>query len=846
MMVRACVVVCLLAGSVLVVPAAVGQELLNNPSFTLPALSDCVEQQNVGVTGWVGLTRRNGDFFAPECPRDGDGVRGSIQGWDVGGGEFRQSVSGLSSSTTYTFKGLMWLGKMSTGGELTVVAEIRSGSGGNPNSLPLVAEQVYTLRHAGTPAVWLPFCIQGSPVSPATALTVRIRVSHTGLYGFAAHFDDFSLKAAASTDLATLSAAPIAPVWGVTGQTVAATITGSGFTSGSNTVSSVKLIRPGFADIDATIQQVMAGSILCSLDLTGAAMGPWTLKVRVDNAVNPDLYVPGAFVVAVPNLTNGSFELPSAPAVDCGNIQPIPGGPTNWGFYAAGTWDSVTNPTSTLFRDSNQYPPTCPPPDGGHYASSVADPNAVWSAQPEPHIYQTIRVDNSKTYLLSGYMAGRGDHTASLELLDGDDAAVGIMGEPAAAGAVHVGGGDSSAYDWKFGFVQFQPTGDLMTVRWRVTTRSPGPHVSHADKLQLATCDAAPPEVTAINPARVVNESLMAGATIGGIGFAGGPTPQVLLVRTGMAASPVVGTNVNVVDDQTITADFDLFGVSGGSYDVVVLKGGCVGRADGVLTVVASSFVNGGFELPDPGRLVECGPPAQLIRGIPTGWSTILPTVGGVRAGFDRDLDVKQPATCPPPSPGENHYGSLSWDRGGEDVIAYQTIAAIRGAQYTFGGIFAGGGPNDVLIELRDGGLSGPALASTVVHSSIEDDSYDWLPASVTGIAASDTITAVWLLRPPANVYDYLHASHADGLTVTVLNPCNDPFADADGDQDVDMEDFALLQRCLAIGEPIPTDPEYCRCFDRNFDSALNGADIGFFTACGSGPGVIANQACDD
>jgi len=845
-MLRACVVICLLAGSMLAVPAALGQELLNNPSFTLPALTDCLEQQNVSVTGWVGLTRRNGDFFSPPCPRDGDGVRASIQGWDVSGGEFRQAVSGLNPSTTYTFKGLVWPGKMSTGGALTVTFEMRSGSGGNPNNLPLVAEQVYTLRHAGTPAVWLPFCLQGSPIAPATALTVRVRVSHTGLYGFAAHFDDFSLQAATSTDLATLDTAnPIAPAWGLQGQTVPVTITGSGFTSGSNTVSSVKLIRPGFADINGTIQQTMAGSILCSFDLAGAAMGPWTLKVRVDNAVNPDLYVPGAFVVAVPNLTNGSFELPSAPAVNCGNIQPIPGGPTDWGFYAVGTWDSVMNPTSTLFRDSDQYPPSCPPPDGGHYASSVADMSANWSAQPEPHIYQTIRVDNSKTYLLTGYLAGRGDHTASLELLDGDDTAVGIMGEPAAAGAVHVGGGDSSAYDWKFGFVQFQPTGDLMTVRWRVTTRSPGPHVSHADKLQLATCDGPPPTVTGIAPARVVNESLMTGATITGSGFLGAGTVQVLLVRTGMAASPVVGTNVNVIDDQTITADFNLFGVSGGAYDVVVLKGGCVATAEGVLTVVAASFVNGGFELPDPGRPVDCGPPAQLVRGIPTGWSSILPTVGGIRAGFDRDLDVRQPATCPPPSPGGNHYGSLSWDRGGADVIAYQTIAATRGAEYTFGGIFAGGGPNDVLIELRDGGLSGPALASTVVYSSIEDGSYDWRPASVTAIAASDTITAVWLLRPPA-VYDYLHASHADGLTVTVRNPCNNPFADADNDQDVDMNDFALLQRCLAIGEAIPSEPEYCRCFDRNFDSALDAADIGFFTACGSGPGVIANQACDD
>jgi hypothetical protein len=69
---------------------------------------------------------------------------------------------------------------------------------------------------------------------------------------------------------------------------------------------------------------------------------------------------------------------------------------------------------------------------------------------------------------------------------------------------------------------------------------------------------------------------------------------------------------------------------------------------------------------------------------------------------------------------------------------------------------------------------------------------------------------------------------------------CNTPFADADGDHDVDMLDFAALQRCINTGlyDSAPL-PEECRCFDRNRNRVVGDAvDLTQFIACGTGTGV--------
>lgn len=73
---------------------------------------------------------------------------------------------------------------------------------------------------------------------------------------------------------------------------------------------------------------------------------------------------------------------------------------------------------------------------------------------------------------------------------------------------------------------------------------------------------------------------------------------------------------------------------------------------------------------------------------------------------------------------------------------------------------------------------------------------------------------------------------------------CFDPFADTDGDTDVDMVDFALLQTCITTGGGPVTDG--CSCFDTDDSDAIDEVDVERFILCGSGPDVPASTACDD
>ena len=78
-----------------------------------------------------------------------------------------------------------------------------------------------------------------------------------------------------------------------------------------------------------------------------------------------------------------------------------------------------------------------------------------------------------------------------------------------------------------------------------------------------------------------------------------------------------------------------------------------------------------------------------------------------------------------------------------------------------------------------------------------------------------------------------------DGIGWSPL--CGDPFADADGDGDVDQEDFGLLQRCLFM----PAISGECSCFDLLKDGEVDQGDFDAFDACISGPMVAADPTCD-
>jgi len=75
------------------------------------------------------------------------------------------------------------------------------------------------------------------------------------------------------------------------------------------------------------------------------------------------------------------------------------------------------------------------------------------------------------------------------------------------------------------------------------------------------------------------------------------------------------------------------------------------------------------------------------------------------------------------------------------------------------------------------------------------------------------------------------------GLNTTCAETlcCHTPFADGDGDGDVDQADFGLWQTCYDGGNGLITG---CECYDRDGDSDVDGADFTEFANCFTGANV--------
>lgn len=806
-----------------------GQNLLMNPSFTDPPIpAPCVEDWQ-DVIGWEmspqssptgSGDRRNGDFKAPPCPRDGDGVHLSLQGWGSDTKIAWQTVSGLTAGRNYKLSGVWFYGADFVGyGGLTVSAELRAGA--DPNGGVMLGAATASISNATT-STWLPFQVCGQ-LNSGTEVTVVLRAQYAGWVGWAFHADDLVLEEV-PTCIEPNRVDGIDPAYGVRGQTVAVTITGFDFSRG---VDSVKLTQPGFDPVVGVGVQVQSSTVLsCAFDLTGTGNGRWNVEVTFKSGTPATATLPNGLMVVLPTLSNGSFELPLAPG-GC-PATPLSGHPTDWLVSHTGSWGDAGYVDTTVVRDrTDVFAPTCPPPDGGHYASTFSIPPAP-DAQPESWAYQTVVADPTQTYTVSGFFAGTGKNTVFIELLDGDEQAALVPDHM--GGLIHDGGG---AYDWTFGYARGTPTGNLMTIRWRVTTRFAGPHVAHADALRLDVCTATV-EATAVAPASGDNTGPVYGVEVLGSGFSGS-MPHVILSRSGMGS--INATNIVVHSDTRLTCDFDLTGQLTGLRDLVVVKDGCVAQLPQAFLVVGPALVNGDFELPDPGTPADCTTPEHLLRGFVEGWSAQLDAPGSL----DRDHHVLRPATCPSPAGG--HYGSLTIDRHGV-LTAYQTIRVTPTGGYTFSGWFAGGGENDAVIRLIDGALeTGTELARASINSDVGSSQYDWRQLSVSAYAKSGIMTVAWQTTTDANM---LHALHADGLSLAVTTPpCGEPFADADGDTDVDQADFAVLQRCLTFGSPLaqPLSVQ-CRCFDRDDDGDIDGSDVIRFVQCAGGPG-LPPAGCD-
>jgi len=448
------------------------QNLLVNGSFDEPAGEACRQQDGVTVPGWNGLTRINGDLYVPTCPRDGDGSHASVQGWGAPSPpvRFYQTVKGVNPGTPYAFEGLLWIGCMDANGSTTARAEIRDGPG---LDFPLVAFAEQVKRGAGDTGQWLAFSAVGEP--EGSQVTVVIVISHVGGTGWAVHCDACVLSEAGC--VAQPAVAGIEPPWGVYGQPAEVTILGDNFTPGAMTAV---LTRVGSLNIAATDLDVAGDgrSMTGTFDLTGAAAGRWNLVVRTEDPACSEAVLPTAFVVVFEELVNGSFEDPDPGNAGCAESI-ANGAPSGWQVSEVVEygWDRA------LSRDELDIaPPACPPPDGGHYASSWSDAQGGTGA--EARIYQTIVVQPGVQYTVGAQFAGAGQNTVILELLDGDESAWAFASTPVRSGF--------EAYDWTPASVTGVPLTELMTIQWRIVLDGMGPHSSHADAFALAADNAAP------------------------------------------------------------------------------------------------------------------------------------------------------------------------------------------------------------------------------------------------------------------------------------------------------------------------------------------------------------------
>ncbi len=760
---------------------------------------------------WEGTARRNGDIYVPTCPRGGDGVHASLQYWGSSAVSIYQTVDGLTAGTAYTLQGVWWIGHGTTDGENTATAELHDGS--DPTA-PLIAGAEVVVDYDGDTGEWLPFLVHGAPTG--TSMTVVLRTSNTGPMGYAMHVDDCVLEEGALCPNPP-SIDSILPAYGVQGNPSAGvTIGGSNYVGDSTTV---KLKKVGAADEIPGDNVQVAGdgkSLTCSFDLTAAAQGRWNVEVTVTGENCPPATLPSKFVVVLPAFSNGSFEDPDPGNAGC-SAATENGAPRDWLRLQVAEygWDDL------LYRDEiDDYPPTCgnPFPDGGyHYASS-------WSADDghagaEGRIFQTFAADAGKEYTISGYFAGGGNNTVTLSLLDGDEDASSL-----ATTTISTGG----TYDWMFAFAHGAPTGGLLTAEWKIRLTGAGPHAAHADNLSIAVC-VDPITVTGVNPARGVNDGT-ASVTVTGTGFTGAPSVAL------MGAGAAILATVNGVSGTEISCDFDLAGATSGYYDLVVQQEGCVARLPGEFLVLGKGLTNGDFEEPLVG--LDCG---KLTIGA-SGWN--------YTDDWWREHNRWQP-TCPRsvpepvPPEGYGHFQSMTTATGKLER-AWQIISVTPGSYYRFSGWFAGGGTNTVKIRLMEGADPDPGtlneIASTTAYTCGSGCStYNWTYAEVVGGTPGDVMTVIWEMTDASDS----SATHADGLTFEPA--CHDPFADADVDSDVDQADFAILQLCVTGTDnpPIPGNPSYCMCFNRDFDNDVDPTDVHLFEACSSGPAVPADACCD-
>ncbi|GMV95792.1 MAG: hypothetical protein AMXMBFR83_01620 [Phycisphaerae bacterium] len=137
-----------------------------------------------------------------------------------------------------------------------------------------------------------------------------------------------------------------------------------------------------------------------------------------------------------------------------------------------------------------------------------------------------------------------------------------------------------------------------------------------------------------------------------------------------------------------------------------------------------------------------------------------------------------------------------------------------------------------------------PTLELLVAGASSNDAAFQGIGFGAGSTAGTMDVTFDWVAGTNAGAF-------APGEEVPVLgrslipSACNDPFADVDGDGDVDQRDFARWQLCFTGPNATFTDFARCGCLDATKDERIDENDLLPFVNCISGPNVPADPECD-
>jgi hypothetical protein len=163
----------------------------------------------------------------------------------------------------------------------------------------------------------------------------------------------------------------------------------------------------------------------------------------------------------------------------------------------------------------------------------------------------------------------------------------------------------------------------------------------------------------------------------------------------------------------------------------------------------------------------------------------------------------------------------------------------------------------ELSIRLTQIGLPANPAVKTTLHlmtmltgnGPFRDISNQILPAGLGGGIAPFLVTGdVDVPTDLTNIDGSGKSYHCMEIT---LGHCNQPRFDADGDGDVDQDDFGAFQACYTGPVSLLELSSACQCFDLDLngvsDGVISEADLQSFQRCAatSGPAIPADKSCD-